>query len=98
MCHKIHNLIPRGAVLPLPAWKADLMANTKRNTMPSLNVMLITILDAVTSFNPCLPIYRHRPYVHFIGENECSLIAKFLLQCRRERSKIVKYNDFDIRT
>ena len=34
----------------------------------------------------------------FYEENDCSLIAKFLLHCRRERSKIVKYNDFDIRT
>ena len=34
----------------------------------------------------------------FYEANDCSLIAKFLLHCRRERSKIVKYNDLDIRT
>ena len=53
------------------------MANTKQNTMPSLNVMLIIILDAVTSFNPCLPIYRRRPYVHFMGKMSVALLQNF---------------------
>ena len=34
----------------------------------------------------------------FFESNDYTLIAKFLLQCRRERTKIVRYNNFDIRT
>ena len=34
----------------------------------------------------------------FYENNNYTLIARFLLQCRRERTKIVRYHDFDIRT
>ena len=34
----------------------------------------------------------------FYENNNYTLIAKFLLQCRRERTKIVRYHDFDIKT
>ena len=34
----------------------------------------------------------------FYENNNYTLIAKFLLQCWRERTKIVRYHDFDIRT
>ena len=41
------------------------MENAKQSNMLSLNVMLITISDAVKSFDPCLPTYNGILYVHF---------------------------------
>ena len=57
---------PRRSNFAQPAWKAGLMEeNTKQSNMLSLNLMLITISDAVRSFDPCLPIYKSILYVHF---------------------------------
>ena len=47
-------------------------------------------------FQPLFANIQAQTLRAFYGENECSLIARFLLQCRRERSRIVKYNNFDI--
>ena len=56
---------PQRSSFARPAWKAGLMENTKQSNMLSLNVMLIIISDAVKSLEPCLPIYKSIPYVHF---------------------------------
>ena len=61
----------------MPAWKAGLMANMKQSTMPSLNVMLISISDAVISFIPCLPTYTRKPYAHFMGKMTVVLLQDF---------------------
>ena len=34
----------------------------------------------------------------FYKSNDSTLIAKFLLRCRRERTNIVRYHDIDVRT
>ena len=34
----------------------------------------------------------------FYHKNDYPLIAKFLLQCRGERTKVIRYHDLDIRT
>ena len=55
--------------------------------MPSLNVMLIIIPDAVISFNPCLPIHRCKPYEHSTGKmTVASLLDFFPLPERKEYS------------
>ena len=45
--------------------------------MSCLNMMLIIISDAVISFNPCLPIHRCKPYVHFMGNMTVASLLDF---------------------
>ena len=52
----------------------------------------------IPKFRPLFADMPTKTLHAFYEKNDCTLIAKFLLQCRRERTKIVRYHNFDIRT